>query len=329
MTVPPPHRPLDSGRRDSIGRVVRVSGNDTASRADAPPPPVGRHDDLDTKARFATAAADKNLRSHLDDINNLFTINLTEPIEIVWSTGNQSKGGHFTPATRGPRPKKPSRRIISQQGREAYAAAYAEYRERVRVYNDTPTRPQIRVVRRKDGSDAEIRNSVFHEWAHAADFDPADNPTLRPTVNGAETGAGKMLTTQRDQQRIRRQYEMPRGTVATRDTLERWETNPTDTDDPVFNFIAAAARCESIDQFRSTPLPSGRRPDLQFVQYVKSPVEMWARAVAQWATRALDGDPMLGCRDDTHSFTADEIEHLAPYIESVLADRGLLRGARS
>lgn len=38
-------RPLDSGRRDSLGRVVKVSGTDTANRSDAPPPPATDTDD--------------------------------------------------------------------------------------------------------------------------------------------------------------------------------------------------------------------------------------------------------------------------------------------
>lgn len=33
-------RPIDSGRKDAAGRTIRVSGNDTATRADAPPPPL-------------------------------------------------------------------------------------------------------------------------------------------------------------------------------------------------------------------------------------------------------------------------------------------------
>lgn len=38
-------RPLDSGRKDVLGRTVRVSGQDAAARADAPPPPVAQGDD--------------------------------------------------------------------------------------------------------------------------------------------------------------------------------------------------------------------------------------------------------------------------------------------
>lgn len=33
-------RPLDSGRKDALGRTVRVSGTDAGRRSDAPPPPT-------------------------------------------------------------------------------------------------------------------------------------------------------------------------------------------------------------------------------------------------------------------------------------------------
>lgn len=39
-------RPLDSGRRDALGRTIRVSGAVTGMRADAPPPPLELTDEM-------------------------------------------------------------------------------------------------------------------------------------------------------------------------------------------------------------------------------------------------------------------------------------------
>lgn len=50
-------RPLDSGRRDALGRVVKVSGQDAAGRADAPLPP-GSDAGFDTEALIGRGIPD-------------------------------------------------------------------------------------------------------------------------------------------------------------------------------------------------------------------------------------------------------------------------------
>ncbi len=253
------------------------------------------------RVEYMTGAARKNLKPHFDRMSQLVRVNLEKPVRTIWARGEQGKAGHFSPGKRLARPKKPSMR----NGYAAYLAKIPEYNARVDAYNAEQPVPEFRIVAGKTTSGAENMVSVAHEVGHALDYE-------------GDIATGKFAT------------EVESRARKAGGTRYRFEDAPEDTGNRVHDFMAAAYQCESLSEWRS---PSeGRWPSPKLASYCREPAEMWARAVAQWAVWKLDGDATAGQHDPDvadrhtypHAYTQAEIERLAPRIEAVLRERGLL-----
>lgn len=266
----------------------------------APPVPVSGIP-VGDRVEYMTAAAEHHLKPHFDRMSQLVRVDLEKPARTIWARGEQGKAGHFSPGKRLARPKKPSKR----NGYAAYLAKIPAYNARVNAYNAEQPVPEFRIIAGKSTSDAENMVSVAHEVGHALDYE-------------GDMKTGKFAT--ETEARSRKAGGKP----------YRFEDAPEDTGNHVHDFLAAAYRCESLSDWQS---PDGRRwPNPKLVSYCREPAEMWARAVAQWAVWKLDGDATAGQQQPgetdghtySHAYTQAEIERLAPRIETVLRERGLL-----
>lgn len=301
VIVPPEPAPTSvstgSDSTTSAQRPLRDAGPKSAPVPTGPVAgiPVG------DRVEYMTGAARKNLKPHFDRMSQLVRVNLEKPVRTIWARGEQGKAGHFSPGKRLARPKKPSMR----NGYAAYLAKIPEYNARVDAYNAEQPVPEFRIVAGKTTSGAENMVSVAHEVGHALDYE-------------GDIATGKFAT------------EVESRARKAGGTRYRFEDAPEDTGNRVHDFMAAAYRCESLSEWRS---PSeGRWPSPKLASYCREPAEMWARAVAQWAVWKLDGNVTAGQHDPDvadrytypHAYTQAEIERLAPRIEAVLRERGLL-----
>lgn len=106
------------------------------------------------------------------------------------------------------------------------------------------------------------------------------------------------------------------------------------------SFHSGRGGSAAVDAFmeaarRSTPIVDAYKNwgDFGFVQYYRSPHEIWARAYSQWAANMLGGEARLALeasraaskgKNALYQWTDDEFAELAPLVEGVLRERGLM-----
>jgi len=126
--------------------------------------------DLPTASRGELKTRVDGLNRVLDDLDELVAL----PVDGVANTTvrlssakNQSKGGHFTAGTRGPKP------------RRGKGESYSSYFDRLREWSKQEVKPEILVARRIGKGIGEEMNSFAHEVGHRLDLDGDDFFTTR------------------------------------------------------------------------------------------------------------------------------------------------------
>ncbi len=214
------------------------------------------------------------------------------PVEIDLAGKAQSKGGHFTPGTRGARP------------RRKRGESFAEWRDKVEEYNSRTLRPQIRITDSGFGAGDEVADlgkqmlDMAHEMGHRVDWDGS-----KFVVREAFNKKGLDLSKRYGPQWVEHLDEV---------------TDPLDR--AVLDFIAAARETKSVQTY-------GRGG--AYRAYYTSPVEVWARAYCQWVADVAGNSTMRrgleAYQRMNFQFTDEEMTVLRPLIERILRLRGLMR----
>lgn len=103
----------------------------------------------------------------IDEIHYIPNDGVKNTIVRLAGTKNQGKGGHFSPGTLGPKP------------RRAKGESYSDYFDRVRAWSKQEVKPEILVAAREwEGVGGEM-NSFAHELGHRLDLDGSDYFTRR------------------------------------------------------------------------------------------------------------------------------------------------------
>lgn len=98
----------------------------------------------------------------IDEIHYIPNDGVKNTIVRLAGTKNQGKGGHFSPGTLGPKP------------RRAKGESYSDYFDRVRAWSKQEVKPEILVAAREwEGVGGEM-NSFAHELGHRLDLDGSD-----------------------------------------------------------------------------------------------------------------------------------------------------------
>jgi SPP1 gp7 family putative phage head morphogenesis protein len=103
----------------------------------------------------------------IDEIHYIPNDGVKNTVVRLGGTKNQGKGGHFSPGTRGPKP------------RRGKGESYSDYFDRVRAWSKNEPNPEILVAAREwEGIGGEM-NSFAHELGHRIDLDGDDYFTRR------------------------------------------------------------------------------------------------------------------------------------------------------
>lgn len=130
---------------------------------------------------YHTPAARKNLQPGVDAVSALHGSRSDRLLpRVTWATGGKSKGGHFTPAAKPPKPRRPPRGA-SDDARTRYA-------QRVDEWAAAPVQPEIRVISRKDAPPGAYNVSLWHEMGHWQDFDPSTGNYVSRIAEGVTQG---------------------------------------------------------------------------------------------------------------------------------------------
>lgn len=206
----------------------------------------------------------------LDELHSVPT-GVLPPTNIKAGGAATAKGGHFTPASRGPKP------------RRKRGAPYSEYVQQMADYRAQPLTPEIQINDRKDGTQL---LTLLHEYGHRIDYKGGERGV---SVLGGVSG-----------------YHSQGGSAAVAAFQEAAKATPTIS--------------EALTRYR----------DFGYVQYYRSPHEVWARAYSQWAANQLGGahraalDASLSGKYGNYQWPDDEFETLAPFVEAVLRERGMI-----
>ncbi len=100
------------------------------------------------------SAVMREITAELDNLHGLPST--SKQIDVVLGGKAAAKGGHFTPATKGPRPKR------------TRGMSVAEWNEKAREYNARPLRAEIRI---NDVDLDKQAHFLTHELGHASDWD--------------------------------------------------------------------------------------------------------------------------------------------------------------
>ena len=259
---------------------------------------VERGAELTDSVQYRSNSAKKHLGEHVEALSEFVRIETQQPIEMVWATANLNKGGHFTPAARPPKPKRPKAKLrkLHYAGKiEEYDALNAEYRKRMGEYRDAELQPQIRVVKRAGATEDNHIVSLMHELGHAIDYDSDEEPSLE----GFATKQAASGSTREGCPELREFFDYTHRSNSLVSHLGR-------------------SRQEWKDK-GLTP------PPFEEKKYLASAHEVWARAFSQWACGKTQGDVMFGQSERNHFFSEEEMEYISPMIENILDKRGLLK----
>jgi len=153
-----------------VASPTAVSGPSVASPVDTNLRSLKEAFDVPTASRGELKTRVDGLNRVLDDLDELVAL----PVDGVANTTvrlssakNQSKGGHFTAGTRGPKP------------RRGKGESYSSYFDRVREWTKQEVKPEILVARRIGKGIGEEMNSFAHEVGHRLDLDGDDFFTTR------------------------------------------------------------------------------------------------------------------------------------------------------
>lgn len=251
------------------------------------------------RVRFATSAAKKRLGPGVDAVGKVHRIRPNTPeIEMQWATGGKAKGGHFTPWTSGPKPRRPSRSILSKKGKTAYSEAYEEYRENLVDWHEATNRPEIRVIKRKGEAEGSHLISLWHEMGHWHDFDFSDGLDADTFIKRAQDLG---------------QYSTLGG--ANMGAVER---------EALRGFFDAAEKSKGLREIPGLPYPD------DYKTYLLDPREVWARAYSQWMADQV-GDPgalrQIADQVANHPgqhWDAEDFAPLGEAIEKVLRAQGVM-----
>jgi hypothetical protein len=227
------------------------------------------------------------MRETVDDLDRLHGMTGALPqIDLTLGGAAGQKGGHFTPATRGARPKR-TRGMSS-----------TEWNEKAREYNSRPLRAEIRV----NDFDIEKQMSDFtHELGHATDWDGAAFRSRR-----AWTGPdAKALQSRYGPEWLQHLDEVQ------------------DTEARLFLQLGKEVReAESVKKYLSRA-PIGYRQYFQDVAEVWA--RSYAQWAAEASGNARLLSAMAKAKESGIQFSDAEFARIKPVVEGILRERGLMR----
>jgi hypothetical protein len=198
------------------------------------------------------------------------------------------KGGHFSPNSRGIRP------------RRTKTETTAEWNARVREYNSRQGSPEILI--NKYGTPGDEMFFLAHEVGHRVDW-----------VGGSRLRTRQIWTENAEIRALMAKY---RGD---------WLEHVDEINDPEVRAVASLGREVRAAESVKTYL---RRASLEYTQYYTSPHEVFARAYSQWVSEKLGDSRMLSAlkaqQDKGFQFTDEEFDRIRPHVEAILKARGLM-----
>lgn len=205
---------------------------------------------------------------------------ILDQTRIIVGGKTATKGGHFSPAARPPKPRR-------KRGGDR-----DEYVARMREWRDAAPIPEIRI---NDSDYGEQLVTFLHEFGHRIDYRSTSGSTVK-----------FYTSTDRVAQSVADRYSSK-----------------------AVSAFQSAAR-ESTPLVRASSNFSGQPG---FVQYFQSPHEVWARAYSQWAANKLGGAHRAALEATQkqarngvplYQWTDEEFKKIAPLVEGVLRERGLM-----
>lgn len=229
----------------------------------------------------------KETVSKLNQLHGLPAV--TDDIFIRLGGKADLKGGHFTPATRGPRPKRTRGMSVS------------EWNQKVAEYNSRTPRAEIRI---NDFDIDKQASDLTHELGHAVDWD------------GPRGFRSRRAWTSDESKNLLAKYG--------KDWMDHAD-EIVDEETRLFVTLGREARnAQSIkDFFSATKAP------IDYRQYFTSLEEVWARSYAQWVAEVADdprlAEAMKKSKDKNFQFSDEEFARIRPLIEGILRVRGLMK----
>lgn len=242
----------------------------------------------------------------LDQIGQLHSVGDAH-VSVTIGGATTRLGGKYKPATRGPKPRRPSRESFRQPtghlDDDGYRAAREAYNQRLTQWANSPFISTISINTRN----GDVRGHGFtflHEYGHHIDMQSSPN-----AVSRLDAAAGRLRNLD----------------------PTRWGTDPKDidplkllADDPE---VALLAKLRQTSAYQDLYDPR----DITWTQYARSPRELWARSYSQWAARTLDDPDLLhGLRNlqdpryHGYHWSDEEFDSVMPFVEAVLRKWGLI-----
>lgn len=245
---------------------------------------------------------EKELKEVLEDIGKIHA----GPTRKVTATSNsfatKKLGGFYSPMGKlMTRPRRPSSKKYPY-GTPERAQAMAEYNDRVKAYNAAKLEPVIKIMLGTK-SDLDAHLTFAHEYGHHLDFDgtPFSKMTkaARELVPYTKQLQGMTLAEVAE-------FDMPGVSPAAR-------------------FLAVM---RATDAYKAT-----YTGDYEYGRYLRNPVELWARAYAQYIAKRTKSKRMLSTLNhpkqtsNGFAWTKQEFNSVvAPLVEGVLQSWGLMGG---
>lgn len=247
--------------------------------------------DLPSASRGAAKERVEGLREVLTEIDSLHGLPADglPNVKVRLGGQTQNKGGHFTPGTRGPAP----RRVRGQ--------SFAEYQAKVAEYNARPLTPEILITDRGKGI-AEQMGSMAHELGHRVDWNPG--------VHGFNTERAYAL----EGLELQAKYK-----AAWWDYIDEARTE----EGRAILRLAKIVR----DSPETARLLQGQT--VAYKQYFTSVVEVWARAYHQWVAMSTGNPRLVASIREMqrigYAMSDADFELARPHIESLLRSWGLIK----
>ena len=224
----------------------------------------------------------------IDDIHGLPDDGMAAT-SLKFGGKNQGKGGHFTPGTRGPKPRRKK------------GMTFDEWRDVVNEYNARPVTPEIMIAKTREEFIGQGMSDFIHELGHRLDWDTS-NYVSRRAWSSPEA---RSLMSRRGPQWVEHLDEI--------------------VDDEIRDFLELGKivrEAESVKTYLKGASVGHR-------QYFTSIEEVWARAYNQYIAEIVADPRVVSYMDRMkkigYQFSDDEFDNVRAIVDRILRRRGLMR----